>query len=147
MLHLYLDEVLKNKEEMFIYDVEGFFFTHKMKYSEIVKKAVQQIEQGQFLDLHQYQDRFGIRRSTFELSTGCKSIFCIESYPDFIINLMECGINARDFIIANCNQGSVFMPESGITFSYAYGKQTDILLEGYHFKTIKELNKYIRNNV
>lgn len=147
MLSLYLDNVPESKMDKFIYDVESLFSAYKMKYSKVVERAVQQIEHGQFLDLYQFEDRFGIRRSIFDLSLGCKTIFCIESYPNLIINAIECGLNARDFIIANCKDGCVFMIENGITFSYNYGEQTNVILEGNYFKTIHELNKYIRDNV
>lgn len=147
MLNLYLDEIPEDKKESFVYDVKGLFLTHKMKCSETVKKAVQQIEQGQLLDSHRFQDRFGIVRQTFELSIGCMTICCVESCPNLIINMTECGLNARDFIIANCREGAVFMLDNGITFSYAYGEQANVILEGTYFKTIRELNKYIRDNV
>lgn len=146
MLHLYLDEIPCNLQDSLVNDVEEQFAKLSLKCSDKEKELVEKIEKGNLIDGISFVDRFGYKLYTTELSTGCKAALCVLNSPNNIINLVECGLNARDIIISLCNTGSVLVDSNTISISTTYStEEVSVELEGYIFKDISRLNRYIFN--
>lgn len=141
MLTIYIDKVNKNKLDI-VKDVEKEFMQLKIKGTEIEKKILMEIEQAQYNDSQSFIDRFGFKLHWTELSTGCKAALCVVNRPDKIIDLIECGNNARDIIVSICDAGNVLIKDTGITFK----KHTETIcvkVDNYKISSIDRLNKYI----
>lgn len=141
MLHLYLDEIPDGME--MVNDVEELFSTLELSCTNEEKEVVRLIEQGELIDGHSFIDRFGYKLYTSELSTGCKAALCVLNIHDKIINLTECGFNARDVILVKCKEGAVFTWSNTITISNSFGEKLEVELDGYSFTTVSGLNTYI----
>lgn len=144
MLHLYLDEVPKHLEDKLVNDVEKQFAKISLKCTAKEEELVRIIEQGTLINDVSFIDRFGFRLYNTELSTGCKAALCVLNSPDNIINLIECGLNARDAIISLCNVGAVLIDSNTITIASHYNSEKlYVELDGITFTNINDLNKYI----
>lgn len=144
MLKLYLDEVPEGLQVE--NDVEKMFRTFKLKCTEKEKEAVRVIEQGELIDAYTFRDRFGVRLYTNQLSTGCKAALCVLNAGDTVVNLMECGLNARDFIMT-LDTGAVVDVIDDVTICNIDGDNANVLLNGYVFTSLDRLNKYIFDEI
>ncbi len=145
MLRLYLDDIPSNIK--FIDDVEKKFASLFLKCTDKEKEIVSKIEQGELIDSISFIDRFGYKLYTSELSTGCKAALCVLNCPDCVINLVECGLNARDAIISLCDEGAVLFETNSATISNKYVEEVSICVQvnEYVFNSIDRLNCYIFN--
>lgn len=141
MLKIFLDKHAIQDKDV-VTDVEREFSTFELPETDINKTLIQRIEQGQYNDAISSIDRFGFKLYTEDMSTGCKAALCVVNKPEKIIDLRECGNNARDAIIATCNEGCIFFEYNGITISTIYGKDIEVFLDGYVFTNIDRLNQY-----
>ena len=66
--------------------------------NDAVKNIIKAVDVGNMIDESTFEDRFGVRLYLSELSTGCKAAICVALMPDQMIDLQECGLNARDAI-------------------------------------------------
>lgn len=140
MLTIFVDEADENR---IIRDVEKEFAKIKLNGSEIERMLIQKIEQGAYNDEYSFIDRFGYKLYNTELSTGCKAALCVVNRPDLIIDLLECGMNARDIIIGLCKNGHVLIRENGVTIVDYFNKPIDVKIDDYRITSIDRLNKYI----
>lgn len=148
MLRLYVDEIPDELEGNLVHDVEEHFDKLELKCSPEEKKMISLIEKGKLLDEIAFEDRFGYKLYTTELSTGCKAALCVLNSPDRVIDLIECGLNARDAIITLCENGSVIMDSNTITISNQFLKDSDSLevrVDNYVFTSLDRLNHYLFN--
>lgn len=146
MLHIYLDKIPSSLQYNLVNDVEKQFAGIRLACTDKEKKVVKEIEKGILLDSYSYIDRFGYKLYTSELSTGCKAALCVLNFPDKIINLAECGLNARDCIVSFCDLGAVLIDSNTITFSGQYtDEKISVAVDEYVFISIDSLNKYIFN--
>lgn len=145
MLNLYIkpdNRVISSKKEV-VTDVEKEFKQLKLQGTEIEKKLIKMIEKGTYLDSISFIDRFGYKLYLEHLSTGCKAALCVVNRPDKIIDLVECGNNARDIIISLLREGNILMEDNSVTFSSIYGQGVDVRVDNYRFSNIDRLNKYV----
>lgn len=146
MLRIYLDKVPDSLQCNLVNDVEKQFAGIHLACTDKEKRFVKEIEKGTLIDSYSYIDRFGYKLYTSELSTGCKAALCVLNFPDKIINLAECGLNARDCIVSFCDLGAVLMDSNTITFSEQYtDEKISAAVDEYVFMSIDKLNKYIFN--
>ena len=97
MLTIYIqgvDELPGNLEV--VWDVEKEFNFIDLRETSETRKIIETIEKGKWLDAEAYVDRFGFKLWMDNMSTGCKAGLVAASTPNKIINLRECGYNARD---------------------------------------------------
>ena len=141
MLTIYVDDVRDDKKAV-IRDVERLFAQIKPEGTSIDKKLISYIEQGKYNDKNSFIDRFGFKLHLSELSTGCKAALCVANCPDKIIDLIECGNNARDIIISLCKDGKVLIRDNGITFK-SYSNSVCVRVDDYVITDIDRLNKYV----
>lgn len=124
-------------------DVEKEFDTLKLKGTATEKRLIEKIEKGKWNDSDSYIDRFGFKLRISDMSTGCKAALCVANLPEKVINLRECGLNARDIIISLCENGKVLLPEPEVTIVDYSDGNVHVQLDGYIFLTIKRLNRYL----
>ena len=113
MLQIFVNKV-DNKEYELINNVESAFLSVKLTGTELERKLIEEIEQGKYNDGESFIDRFGYKIRISELSTGCKAALCVLHFPNKVINLCECGVNARDIVINYCPSGRVLIVSDGI---------------------------------
>lgn len=143
MLRIYFreDNEIENPE-LIVRDVEKMFEMVHMKGEEKQKKMIQLIEHGSYNDENSFIDRFGYKLYYSELSTGCKAALVVLAFPDKIIDLRECGLNARDIIVSICDEGNILISDSGITFC-DYADSIKVRVDDYLFNNIERLNIYV----
>lgn len=141
MLRIWLDEM---PEENIIHDVEKQFKQIKIQGTDLDKLIIETIEGGKYNDTESFIDRFGFKLHLSEISTGCKAALCVANCKDLIIDIIECGNNARDAIIKLCKNGSIYMVDNGASIKFDDNiKNIDCIIGNYRFRTIQRLNKYI----
>lgn len=144
MLYLFLDNV--PDFAMVANDVEKEFSSLKIPCNAETIAAVKMIDNGELIDSNTFVDRFGYRLYSSELSTGCKAAICV-LISEKIINIAECGLNARDYIITKCLHGSVVMNTNSATISsnYCRDQQINVCVDNKIFTNLNDLNDYISN--
>ena len=145
MLNLYIkpdNGIISSKKEV-VADVEKEFKQLKLSGTDVEKMLIEKIEKGTYIDSISFTDRFGYKLYLDNLSNGCKAALCVVNRPDKIIDLVECGHNARDIIISLLREGNVLIEDSSITFSSMYGQNIDVRVDNYRFSSIDRLNKYV----
>lgn len=140
MLNIFIDKV--NDTDRLVQDVEKQFDMIKLLGTELDKEIISCIEHGEYYDKNSFIDRFGNKLDISELSTGCKAALCVVNCPHFIINLIECGLNARDIIINLCKEGNILLYDNGITI-VDYSDGIDVKVDNYNITSIDRLNFYL----
>lgn len=148
MLTMYDNEYFDEKKcsMPIVRDVEEAFASIRLVDDETTRKLLKEIEQSEFYNESRVTDRFGAQIYTSELSTGCKAALCVHYLQDKVIDLKECGTNARDSIIANCKAGYVIFYDScfGIA-SKGHEEVIDVILKGKRFRRLSELNDFMNS--
>lgn len=140
MLTIFVDTVNSNN---IVRNVEEQFAKIKLTGSEIEKKLISAIEKGTYNDKYSFIDRFGYKLYNTELSTGCKAALCVVNCPELVIDLIECGLNARDLIIGLCKEGSILIQENGVTIVDYFDEAIDVKVDDFRITSVDRLNKYI----
>lgn len=140
MLTIYVDDVDANN---LITNVEEQFAKVKLTGTKIEKELISKIERGTYNDESSFIDRFGYKLYNTEMSTGCKAALCVVNCPNLIIDLIECGLNARDIIIGLCKDGNILIKENGVTIVDYFNTPIDVKIDNYKITSIDRLNKYI----
>jgi hypothetical protein len=125
-------------------DVEEAFIGIALKRDDVVDNLLREIDKAKYYSEDRFEDRFGVPVYITELSTGCKAALLVHFYPDKVIDLIECGVNARDAILRNCLSGNVIYYDMGITVCN-YGcedKQVSIDVHGKLINRISDFNRY-----
>lgn len=129
-----------------IRDAEAAFTLLNCTFDDTDFACVKAIENS---ELHQgyFVDRFGCPHPLLDLSTGAKAAIVVNHNPDKIVDLIECGFNARDAIIHYINKGTVITWFSSITVAdIDVNKPTDIdvCVHGkYRIETVERLNYWL----
>lgn len=143
MLNLFLKDTNIKSDKEIVVDVEKEFSKLKIKGTALEQLIIEKIEKGKYNNETSYIDRFGYKLHYNDMSTGCKAALCVANMPNKVIDLAECGYNARDLIIVLCTDGNIIIEDNGLTISTQYGNNIDVKLDNYRFTSITRLNKYI----
>ncbi len=143
MLNIFLKDTNTKLDKEVVTDVEKEFSKLKIKGNLLDRLMIEKIEKGKYNDDNSYIDRFGYKLHYNDMSTGCKAALCVANIPNKIIDLAECGYNARDIIIILCKEGNILIEDNGLSISTQYGNLIDVQLDNYRFSTVDRLNKYI----
>ena len=135
MLEVYDAELVKAD----IIDIDAAFSQLIVNVDENIKRMVKAIDQGELIDSSRFIDRFGVNLYLSELSTGCKAAICTYFHPEAIVDLQECGLNARDAIFNYCENGKILLHDFGVTVNSNNSRKTPILYAGKQF-TLEEFN-------
>lgn len=119
MLNLFLRH--SKYEEAFVgkrvVDGEALFMKIDHIWNDIDRKLVATIENGKLHDDY-FIDRFGYKLPLEFLSTGCKLALIVNHYQSTLVDLRECGNNARDAIIWYIKNGNICVRYNDITVAY-----------------------------
>lgn len=138
MLEVYDAELIKAD----IIDIEAAFSRLLIPEDEIINNLIHSIDRGNRIDNTRFEDRFGTVLYLSELSTGCKAAICAYAYPDSIIDLQECGLNARDAIFNYCENGKILLHDFGVTVVDMKIRQSKIVYAGEQF-SLEEFNREV----
>ena len=144
MLELYYRYNSPNGYEL-ITDAEEAFMLMRIKKTELAAKLISEIDRAQYIDETEFLDRFGRTLPISRLSTGCKTALVVAHNPDKVVDLLECGYNARDAIIRNIRDGKVLFSFNDISINYPGfdDLEIDVLIDGKHFTSLDALNLYL----
>ena len=136
------DELNKYK---IVKDVEANFSKVRLGEHKEDERILSQIEKATIVNCNAFIDRFGFKLDSGFLSTGCKAALeVVRCGEEEIIDLMECGMNARDCIISNCKSGNILIsrPECRIS-DYTEEDLVDVFVYGKHFTSMRALSQYL----
>lgn len=132
-------------EYKIIKDVEANFSRVRLGENKADEKILSQIEKAVIAGSNAFIDRFGFKLDSSSLSTGCKAALEVARCGGReIIDLMECGMNARDCIISNCSNGSILItrPECRVS-DYTDDDCIDVSVYGKQFSSMRMLSDYL----
>lgn len=146
-----LDKIPDDRE--YVADVEKEFNFISLSDSDTVQKLMREIEEAKWIDADSFEDRFGYKLWMDNMSTGCKAGLIAACEPEKVINLIECGYNARDSIILSLSNGHLLIdfddtPISVLTPKY---NKSGIMIDtkiriknsDYIFTSLDRLNEYL----
>lgn len=136
MLQVYDAEI----EKADIVDIDAAFSKLEISVDEAVRNIVKAVDLGDVIDGTTFVDRFGVKLYLSELSTGCKAAICVVLMPDKIIDLQECGLNARDAVFNYCEDGKILLHDFGVTVVDAHTRKSPIAYAGKLF-TLDRFNE------
>lgn len=139
---LFRDEYTGSDKEV-LSDIEFAFKKVKLTGNVVERQILQLVEHASYHDKDSFIDRFGYKLHLSELSTGCKAALVVAHFPNQIVDLIECGFNARDVIISVCKDGFVLLDDDGVTYEQ-YSDSIDVRVDEYEFSTVERLNRYIK---
>lgn len=123
-----------------VIDIDAEFSKLKISVSESIMNIIKAVDSGDMIDDMTFTDRFGVKLYLSELSTGCKAAICVELMPDKIIDLQECGLNARDAVFNYCENGKILLHDFGVTIVDAHTRKSPIIYAEGSF-TIDSFNE------
>ena len=143
-LNIYFDKEKIPKNLRVISDVEKEFESTKLSDSEGVRILLKKIEKGTYCNAYSFIDRFGNKLLKSNISTGCKAAILVYQDNTIVVDLKECGYNAKSAIISYCKTGNILMPEFMGEFMFFDTEDIDVWIKEYNFKNLSELNQYLR---
>lgn len=147
MLRLEIEDNLFESFQGKVFNVEEQFFLNvEVEDTEYNRRAIEEIDEGQYLNELEFIDRFGYKWPVEYLSTGCKAALLVESGKCERVHLVECGRNARDFIICNASRGTAVLYRPGITVrdtTVGHTGEVNVEVFGKVFTDLGELNDWV----
>lgn len=143
MLKVYFDES-EIKDMDIVRDPVSVFDTLELEHSDIVDLLLENIEKAKYLNKSHFLSRYNEKLPIDFLSTGTKIAIVTSVVHDKVIDLRECGVNARDTIFNYVDNASVlaYSPRYGIiSEDIAMGKK--FYCNGYEFDGIKQFAEYV----
>lgn len=134
-----------DKQNDKLINVDRVFPTFKLIGTELDKKIIADIEQGEYVSNTEYKDRFGRTLPIWYMSTGCKIALCVANLPDTLIDLIECGDNALVAIFKYCNKGNVRLFDDSKEIVVDKDFNCDIQFDGYHFTLFSRFQYYLKD--
>ena len=148
MLTLYIkgvDDIPPDLEV--ITDVEReYSLFGKLKNYPYVRKILKNIEEAEYCDECSFIDRFGYKLRDKYLSTGCKAALLALYYPGKVIDLRECGRDARDAILTYVKNGNVMIHPESLNLDIGSADDDEVVCVKYKdkvFYDLHKLNEYI----
>lgn len=126
-------------------NVEVEFLRIPLEPIEVNKKIIRLLEKGEWGNSEEYVDRFGIRRSVRDLSTGSKALLVVENAAGKLVDMLEVGFNAISIGISVCTKGNMLIPDYQVDFLNELEKDIVVRVDDYIFSDIGRLNRYILN--
>lgn len=106
-------------------DAEFIFKGAIIEDTDIVKKALEEVENAKYFDRKRFIGRFGgYAVSSMNLSTGCKTILNIIREPETCFLTVECGYNVFEFIYKYLD--GIILLSHYDTFVYNDGREYEI---------------------
>ena len=142
MLYVYYDkneitDLEIAKDPVILFNRQG------LEDTPIVRLILDKIEQAKYLDAQHFLSRYNEKLPIEFLSTGTKAAIVAGRFNDIVIDLRECGVNARDVIFNYIDNAHV------LAYSRGYGSTIDNLeykefwCNGYTFNSMEKFADYI----
>lgn len=147
MLEIFFDYMTDRLPNV-IRNVDDIFITMPVLKTETNINILRELEQASYYDTTSYIDRFGIKLSYSDISTGCKVALAVSQNPDLIFDTIECGWNARDIILYYCTDGKIIFRHSDLFIGDDEKddyRKINVKLNEYNFTTVESLNEYIQH--
>ena len=140
-----LSVILSEDAPMMDVDVE--FLKLSVADTPLVRTLLKEIERAEYCSPTSFIDRYGFKLPIDHLSTGCKTALLVALKPDLLVDLSECGDNARDAILMKCRDGHIKMhfPLSMIAGGrdlYKEERDIDVAINGFRITNVYRLNDY-----
>lgn len=144
MMEVYLAWTKSENSAKVVEFNDGFFDENLLKInfdSDKIKSLISTIDHGEYIGEFKFISRIGhVPISVTELSTGCKTAINIASFPDTIISITECGINAVEEIF-KLDKGKVFI-DSPTYIPYNKNKDIEVFKDGNkETMSLEDLNR------
>lgn len=112
-----------------------------------LQKIIQVVDGAELRHNNKIVDRFGETLPISCISSGSKAAVVILMNPEYIVDLKECGSNARDAILTYLNTGAVIMEDPVLSAKIAYreDKLMDVWNDGYWFGTLSKFREYVQD--
>lgn len=145
MLNVYFDRVDAKVSGMEIVDNPvNLFDMLKIEGTSCIQLLLEKIEKAKYYDERHFITRFGEKVPIEFLSTGTKVAIVASLVKDKIIDLRECGTNARDMIFNYVDDASV------LAYSKDYGcvienldREKEFMCKGYILKGMEQFADYV----
>lgn len=121
----------------YVHDVNKFFPFVGFVDSPSTRLVLERIEQGSYLSIDSFIDKYGYKLNMLDSSTGSKTLILIAN-SDKIINGVELGQNAFELLIQSIN-GKVYFPSVDRFELPEYFNLSNILVNGEPSSTVLEL--------
>lgn len=144
MIEVYLT-LLENEDSGKVIEFNDAFFDDNLSKIEFdsdkIKLLISTIDQGEYIGEFKFLSKIGhVPISVTELSTGCKTAINVVTFPDMIVSLAECGINAIEEIFKLSN-GRVFI-ESPTYLPYTENRNVAVFKdENKEIVSLEDLNR------
>ena len=106
------------------------------------RDVLRTIEKGRYLNQREYIDRFGYKCLLSNCSTSSKAVFLVAN-TDITVDLVECGDNARDYILTHFKTGSVILYTSATPINVPMPSLIDVRYRNYHFSLTNRLSYFL----
>lgn len=116
-----------------IEDNDAQFAFTGVKVNDTTKALVKEIDEGDLVSASRFVDRFGVSLYTSELSTGSKTAINVDTNPDKVVNVVECGLNAITSIVENCRTGMILNEYECGGYGTGLDVNIDIIYNGVHY--------------
>lgn len=126
-------------------NVEVEFLRIPLEPSNINQKIIQLLEKGKLESPEEYVDRFGIRRSVRDMSTGSKALLVVENSVGKLVDMLEVGFNAVSIGVSVCTKGDMLIPDYQVDFLDELMGGVTVRVDDYVFSDVRRLNRYILN--
>lgn len=142
MLNLYLREDGIPEVDTIV-DVERAFEEVVLTGSPEEHRMLEEIEHAKYKDSHHFIDRFGNTLYISNLSTGCKAALVVIHNPEKLVDLRECGWNARDAVFT-LQRGNVLVSDPSDTInSMRFCREVSVQIDGFVFTDLARLDYYL----
>lgn len=125
-----------------IVDIDAAFSKLTIPNDAAIGEIIASVDEGVFKGGNTFLDRFGVKLYLSELSTGSKAAICVYCHPNQIVDLQECGLNARDAVFNYCENGKILLHDFGVTIVDAHTRKTPIFYAEREF-TIDSFNEVV----
>lgn len=146
-LHLYLNREDIPERTQFCMENDLFFNGNTMLTdSEGCKAALKVIDKATYNSPQTFIGRDSSLGALYReyLSTGCKTILNIIQHPDICFSLIECGRNAKEFVLQLKNGNALWVPDQ---LEIEDDVQCDVICNDKHFELVGDLITYIDSEV
>ena len=153
MLHVYLKnhdgDPYSGIDKPVVRNVQAKFMRTQVKDLPSVREAIRALDGGEYVNDRAFKDRFGDMIGIENLCSGTKAVIVLSCNDGVVIDTIECGHNALDFIIHLDVDAGIVINEDWVSFSPEFGKDIKVT---YHGKgknsekvvtTIEDLNYII----
>lgn len=145
MLYVYMFEEEEYPKDVvpagldIITNVDAAFCKADFVVDSTTSRIVQFVDEGELLDRRTFRDRFGVTLYTDFLSTGSKAGLLVHS-TDRVVDLTECGTNAKSAILSFCKNGAIVLPRPFICYeNYAMNEPHEYWFQGKTFTDMIKL--------